>query len=347
MQRGTRSTSSATRRIRLLAASLLGLFGSSLALAENHYSEVISFGDSISDVGTYRVGLIKQLGGGRFTTNPGPIWVERVGEELGTQVTPFRVGYAGQSIVLGGTGYAEGGARVSQQPGVNCNPNSAGVCTAELARPVSQQIDDFLAYNGHFGRHQLVFVQAGGNDLLWQLALLGAGAEPVSVAAGAMQQAAIDLATQVQRIEANGDATVVVLNLPDVALTPFARSQSAGVQALVSGLVQVFNGTLAAMLIGNPATLLDAYSEWDKIAADPVAFGVKNLNVPACDPNKVAALTGGRVVDAWALVCTDDTLVEPDAAHTYLYADDVHPTRRGHEIIARFVLQSLHKRGVL
>jgi len=347
MQHDQNSTSGTTRRFVLLTVLLLGILSSPSALAERHFTQVISFGDSISDVGTYRVGLIRRLGGGRFTTNPGPVWVERVAAELGTQVTPFRVGYAGQSIVLNGTGYAEGGARVTQLPGVNCNPNSAGVCTAELGRPVSQQIDDFVAYNGRFEKHQLVFVQAGGNDLLWHLALVGGGLESVSVAATAIQQAAIDLAAQVERIQAYGDATVVVLNLPDAALTPFAQAQGAEIQALIGGLVQLFNGSLAASLSGNSAIQLDAYGNLHQVVANPTAFGVKNLTIPACDLNKVTALTEGNVVDAWALMCTSDTLVEPEAAYTYLFADDVHPSTLGHEITARFVLQSLHKLGVL
>jgi len=33
--------------------------------------QVVVFGDSLSDVGTYKVGPVAQVGGGRFTTNPG------------------------------------------------------------------------------------------------------------------------------------------------------------------------------------------------------------------------------------------------------------------------------------
>src|SRR5690606_35165500 len=34
-----------------------------------HFSAQISFGDSLSDVGTYAVGTVKALGGGKFTIN--------------------------------------------------------------------------------------------------------------------------------------------------------------------------------------------------------------------------------------------------------------------------------------
>jgi outer membrane lipase/esterase len=41
------------------------------------------------------------------------------------------------------------------------------------------------------------------------------------------------------------------------------------------------------------------------------------------------------------LFCDGSTLVAPDAAHTYLYADDVHPTTAGQRIVADAVLREL------
>ncbi len=38
--------------------------------------QVVVFGDSLSDVGTYQVGDIAAVGGGKFTTNPGWVWPE-------------------------------------------------------------------------------------------------------------------------------------------------------------------------------------------------------------------------------------------------------------------------------
>ena len=34
---------------------------------------VVSFGDSLSDLGTHRWGAVEAAGGGRYTTNPGPV----------------------------------------------------------------------------------------------------------------------------------------------------------------------------------------------------------------------------------------------------------------------------------
>jgi phospholipase/lecithinase/hemolysin len=50
---------------------------------------VISFGDSLSDLGTY-ADRTEGRTAGRFTTNPGPIWVEVVASQLGTSISGYR-----------------------------------------------------------------------------------------------------------------------------------------------------------------------------------------------------------------------------------------------------------------
>jgi len=138
--------------------------------------QVVTFGDSLTDVGTYRVGGIAQVGGGKFTTNPGPVWAETIGLLFNARVTPFRQGFGGTSQIVGGTGFAMGGSRVSQQPGIDCGPDpQTGACTQALTIPVAQQIGDYLGANGdRFTRNQLVFVFAGANDIFFQLGVFGA-----------------------------------------------------------------------------------------------------------------------------------------------------------------------------
>jgi len=328
-----------------------------LRAAPDRIREVIVFGDSLSDVGTYKVGAIAAVGGGKFTTNPGPVWPQTVGLLLGAPVTPFRQGYAGTSQVLGGTGFAMGGARVSQQPGIDCSPDPfpAGACTAQLTIPVSQQITDYLMANrDRFTRNQIVFVLAGANDITFQLVVLQAklqGGVPADQAAGealaAVQQAAVDLVGQVQRILAKGATRVVVLNMPEIADTPAGKAQPAPVRELLVGMVQLFNGTLAAGLSGSSATLLDLYAEVQRVFANPGAYHVHELNVPACDAAKIAAITNGLETGGSSLFCSRQTLVQNGAPITYFFADGKHPTTLGHLIFARFVLIQIWKRGLL
>jgi phospholipase/lecithinase/hemolysin len=316
--------------------------------------QVVVFGDSLSDVGTYKVGAIAQVGGGKFTTNPGPVWTETVGLLLGARVTPFRQGFGGVSQVLGGTGFAMGGSRVTEWLGIGCNPDTTGACTAALTIPVTDQISDYLAANSdRFTRNQIVFMLAGANDILFQLGVFQAkvmgGMDPDQAAAealAAVQQAAIELVGQVQRILGKGATRVVVLNLPEIADTPFGKGLPPAVRSLVAGMVQMFNGTLAVGLNGTGAVLLNFYAELARVLENPGAYHVREINVPACDAAKIEVITNGLEQGGSSLFCSRQTLVQLGAPVTYLFADTVHPTTLGHIIVARFVLIELWKRSL-
>jgi phospholipase/lecithinase/hemolysin len=249
-----------------------------------------------------------------------------------------------------------GGARVSQQPGIGCNPDASGACTAALTIPVTQQISDYLGANGdRFRRDQLVFLLAGANDVFYELgvfqAKLTAGmpvAQAQAEALGAVQQAALELAGQVRLVLAKGGTRVVVLNLPAISETPFGKApETAPVRPLIAGMVLTFNGTLAAALEGTGATLLDFHAEFLRVLENPYAFLVREINVPACDPAKISALTNGLEQGGSSLFCSRQTLVQNGAAVTYMFADSVHPSTLGHLIMARFVLIGIWKQGLL
>jgi phospholipase/lecithinase/hemolysin len=314
--------------------------------------QVVVFGDSLSDVGTYKVGAIAQVGGGKFTTNPGPVWPETLGILLRARVTPYRQGFDGVTQILGGTGFAMGGARVSQQPGIGCNPDASGRCTAALTIPVTQQVADYLAGNGdRFSRDQLVFLFAGANDIFYQLGVFQAkvtAGVPIpqaqDEALAAVQQAALELVGQARLILGKGATRVVVLNLPEISETPFGNApETAPVRPLIAGMVQMFNGTLAAGLQGSGANLFDLHAEFLRVIGNPGAYWVREINVPACDPAKISAITNGLEQGGSSLFCSRLTLVQNGAAVTYLFADSVHPTTLGHLIFARFVLIELWK----
>jgi phospholipase/lecithinase/hemolysin len=315
--------------------------------------QVVVFGDSLSDVGTYKVGNIALAGGGKFTTNPGPVWPETIGLLLGARVTPFRQGFGGQSQVLGGTGFAMGGSRVSQQPGINCKPHpDTEECTAALTIPITRQIDDYLGFpanGGRFTRNQLVFVFAGGNDVIFQLQELGKKDSSVTVeqALRSVQQAALDLAGQVRRILDNGATRVAVMTLPDIANSIFGRAAEQSTRDLMTAMTQTFNGTLAAALDGTRAKLIDAHAHSKDVSDNPVKYFVTELNVPACDAAKITEITQGQVTDGTSLFCSLRTLVQNDAPIRYLYADSVHPTTLGHLLFARFVLIELWRQRLL
>jgi phospholipase/lecithinase/hemolysin len=163
-----------------------------------------------------------------------------------------------------------------------------------------------------------------------------------------VQQAAGEMVGQVKRVIDKGATRVVVLNVPELADTPFGKAPStAQVRPLIVAMVQLFNGALAAGLDGSGATLLDTHAEFKRVLANPGAYFVREINVPACDAAKIAAITNGLEQGGSSLFCSSRTLVQDGAALSYLFSDSVHPTTLGHLIITRFVLIEIWKRALL
>ncbi|MCX7238881.1 MAG: SGNH/GDSL hydrolase family protein [Burkholderiales bacterium] len=138
------------------------------------FTSIVSFGDSLSDGGTYRVGSIAAAGGGKFTvndaTNPNTptVWTEFLAAEMGLATCAARVGGYGVAPVAktGCRNYAQGGARVENPKGVG-NATGAGDITGALTHPVVTQIANYAIDNGsaNFTDTQLVTVLAGANDI--------------------------------------------------------------------------------------------------------------------------------------------------------------------------------------
>src|SRR5262249_25679365 len=141
----------------VLASALAIGLGLANAPAAAQFSNLYFFGDSLNDAGSFKPVL--PPGTGLFTTNPGPIWVTPFGQRYGVNVTPAN---------QGGTDYAEGGARVTQLPGVPATPPTG------TATPVAQQVQNFL--KGPVDPNALYTVWVGGNDLFVQAQAVATGA---------------------------------------------------------------------------------------------------------------------------------------------------------------------------
>lgn len=190
-----------------LAAAVLAACGGGSSSGGDQSTKVkftrqVSFGDSLSDVGTYAVGTVAALGGGKYTVNSVPAsaqnWTELMAASLGLPAPcPAETGlngFAGAGFAVAPTmhancyGYGQGGARVTDPNG----PGSAGLAgdlggsatLGQLTVPVKTQISNFLAANGgSFSSGDVVFVLAGANDVFVQLATLKANATAAGTAA--------------------------------------------------------------------------------------------------------------------------------------------------------------------
>jgi len=229
-------------RSRLLGASLFALAAApALAQETSPYGRAVVFGDSISDGGAYADKA--PPGAGSFTTNPDPVWVERVAGGLGLELKP-RAG--------GGTNYAEGGARVATP-----RPGAPG----DLSRtPVTNQIDAFLAGGGSFRPDDLVILQGGGNDV-FATQTNGLSFTPADLVV--LDQAAADLARQAQRVAVAGGPTLVTASVPRFEVFN-VRYRAALAQAGVNLLYVDVAGLVA------------------EIEANPAEFGIINITDRAC-----------------------------------------------------------------
>ncbi|SMG03005.1 Phospholipase/lecithinase/hemolysin [Burkholderia singularis] len=324
--------------------------------------QVVAFGDSLSDAGTYAK-QVQHLfgGGGRFTTNPGQVFTQEVAAYYGNTLTPAFEGGVGVPLqAAGGLDYAQGGARVSQQPGIGHAPE--GTPNADYAGattvPVATQVQQYLQQHGSFNSNQIVLVTVGEADILYQMqAVQTAGNTPAAqqAAGQAVGAAAQQLAGIIQQIVAAGATHVFVANTRDMGQTPVAVA--AGAQGAFTQMSQLFNGTLAASLKAlnvDPAkvAVLDLFTWANNIAANAKTYGfsVTNTgtacNLQAMEAAGAAAGAPDPSVFAWALFCSPPMYTTPDADQTYMFADPLHPSTRMHTLLAQYVKQQIAAAGI-
>jgi outer membrane lipase/esterase len=191
------------RAIRILsswvAATLL------LVACGGSFAAIVSFGDSLSDIGSYAPATSlagdgsAPYFGGRFTTNDtttgaptatplGKVWVENLAASLGIVVTPAEVGFAGTSVQCPAaavpalattcTAYGQGGARIT-------NPNGIGKSAGALTVPLVTQVANHLARFGSFSSSDLILVYGGSNDVFIQFDAFGVTAAQIQADAAA------------------------------------------------------------------------------------------------------------------------------------------------------------------
>jgi phospholipase/lecithinase/hemolysin len=353
----------------ITALLLAACGGGSEQAAKVTYSSVVSFGDSLSDAGTYGSmwlvnGISTPIG-----SDPAPsyVWPQLLAAAIvGKPSCAARSQLGGTGTVTdvtGCTNYAQGGSRVKDADGTN---HAAGAAT----EPVTVQIEKFLALapNSKFKGTELVTVQGGANDLFAQAKILETGATAAgtaafftareagktmeeataaSAAAGAayaagagayaavnnMSTAGKDLADAVKLVIASGAKKVVVMNIPDASQTPYGVGAGPQQQPLILAMVQAFNNRLKAELAGQQGVLLlDVFAENQKQFLNPTQFGLTNVTTEACTTS--------------AASCNLTNVVAGDISH-YLFADDVHPTPYGHKLLAQFVNKELVLAGWL
>lgn len=352
-------------------------------------SRVIAFGDSLTDGGTYSranatilqgQGLPAGLPVGKFTnSNVGganDLWVEVLAKRMSLTIAAerFEVGAANPLAGLNAANtaanphnYAQGGARVSKTPGIGCTPNAAAACTQNAATPVSVQIDRALA-KGRFAATDLVVLWAGANDVFHNLGVAGAEIQTATVAAGRpltsaettaivgkyvieMEQMALVTLDQVRRLKAGGAERVVLMTIPNAALSPFGVAGGASTQGLVTALADAFNNQLKKEVqLADPGVLLfDAGALSATWYQSPTANGFVNVAAPVCNvPTALGSSSSFCFIAGPTPGAANPFLRALPAGVTQdnsMFADAVHPSLASHTKFGNAVYDALKVKG--
>lgn len=272
----------------LAAAVLAGCGGASGGdqTLKVKYTAQVSFGDSLSDVGSYAVGTVLAKGGGKFTINgdntkinpelTGKNWTEHLAAQFGLAAPcAAETGLEGNALKglavprvkhAGCYGYAMGGSRVTNPVGPN--NKLTGSELGALTVPVVTQIANHLAVSGgKFSGTEAVFVMAGGNDVLYQLGALQAGATAAGTKAGADAGAAAFVTNLATALAAG--ATVPATAVQAIAAAIIAENARPGhTDASVVGAAAT-----AAFVAGNTAAPTLAAAAAAKAKADATVTG--------------------------------------------------------------------------
>lgn len=313
----------------------------SLPTTPGAFTTIVSFGDSLSDAGTYAPATsVTGDGqppyiGGRFTNNSATsrVWVEHLAADLSIPATPAVVGFGPVSTPCPAaliepaaathcTLYGQGGSRVTEAAGIG-NENGA------LTEPMKAQIDRHLASFTRFTASDLVFVYGGNNDAFAAFGGFTAAAqaiaagvaggtitpeqaqaqqgEALAAAQAVMSTAATELVGYIRNdILGNGANYVAVMTLPDSAQTPFGASLPDSVRPVLTAMVDTFNATFREGIAALPVLLVDANALAAEVAANPAIYGFTNSTEPACDAQIIAAVTQGVETGGSSLFCSSE-----------------------------------------
>lgn len=158
--------------------------------------------------------------------------------------------------------------------------------------------------------------------------------------------------------------------LAQIAAGPGGSTQAAQVRGLVQAWITAYNSTLdqEVQQLAGRVVVADIYTAFNAQLAQPAQYGLTNITHTVCDETYAQAtasstprslLTAGSTslnTPAVVQACNDSYAgsITPSANATgttwwttYLFADNFHPTPRGHELLADVVTRRLRTAGWL
>ncbi len=312
------------RSARLLLTLCLTLLVALPAFAGvDQYTSIVVFGDSLSDTGNVAIlselkygipvpGPFADYTLGRFTDGPDTLpaarayfglWIEQLAALLPAHPQI-------RASLAGGTNFAYSFAYTG--PGTSVLTLSTTPPATVTIDNIGRQIATYLATHPKIDDHTLFVVWGGANDVL-------NAASPAKVSAAALNEL-----LGIQQLINAGATDLLVANLPPLGAIPRLNASPLTATPATEASV-LFNQTLAFGLdilpfLNQPRRLslhrLDIFTLFELVLAAPATRGFSNVT---------AAARGLPAVD-------------PD---TFLFWDDLHPTTRGHNLIALAAWRSL------
>jgi outer membrane lipase/esterase len=312
----TDTTTAAARQPRRLLCLFSALFFTLTAVLAHaqDYTSIVIFGDSLSDTGNvayltqhkYGVripGPFADYTDGRFTDGNDTIPLAR--QYFGVWIEQFAAMLPSKPIILdsldGGTNYAYGFALTGNGTALLTLGSSLSV----NVNNIGQQITDYLATSPVINDRTLFVVWGGANDIL------------NATSADDVFRAGVNQVTNIQRLIDAGATRFIIPNLPPLGSIPRLNGSPTDSAAVTAASV-LFNRILSTGVdilhdfnFGRHLHFvqLDVFALFNQIIASPSRYSLSDVT------------TSSQGIPS----------VDPD---TYLFWDDLHPTTRGHNILA-------------
>ena len=300
-----------TGKLTLSIAALVLSVSAGPGFAAAPYSSIVSFGDSLSDVGnvlasTKGIAPASPYFDGRFSN--GPNWLDDLARELGL---PLKPSFSLQSpTVPVGNDFAWGGATTGYSVTNNVTvPN------------LETQVGQYLLTYGHGDPNALYTVSIGANDLF---AILASRVDLPTAETEAAGAASI-VAQEAGMLAGAGAKNLVLFDVPNLGLTPKIIAEGQDAVTAAKDLSAYFDQQVLTDLApvekqGLKVFDLDTFSLIGTVVANPSAYGFSNVT----DACYVGPITGGGS--------------ECGKPNTYLFWDGVHPSERAGGFIANDAL---------
>ena len=234
------------------------------------YTDVVIFGDSLSDPGNrFADSGVPPAPYFNGQLSNGPVWANAFAQHFGLNANP---------LSQGGHNYAYAGATT----GATGLPNDAPTL-------MQQQAAYLVSNGGAADPNALYVVFGGGNDIpdammSGNLGLLGDGVS--------------NIVTMIGTLYGAGARNVLVANLPNIGHTPRMAALGAGAQSLGTALALSWNAALNSALDGFSVlsdldlNRLDMFSLEANVLANAAIYGYINTTEPCFDGVSICANPG-------------------------------------------------------